>query len=773
MALRGSTDQVREMGGFGVEQARERLRRATAVYAAAETGYWTPHLNGEESQTASTFSQYRERLLEEKHALTVDVLRRLGLQWVGPSDELGATTSRFGETGSKLSPPRLQADKHLKVPVPPMATGPAVSFDDEQRQRRHVRDVQRQLEGGAWAGADGVGQLPTRRSPYEDELKMRFLGSERGRQSSPMPQQPNDRAPQQHSGRDAAPANNTIITPVRHDTTVEWGGRSRCSNTENEGPGANAAAIATPIPGSGDGCGSSSRAFSHLPAEPSPTQSSSSSSWRQLKKLDHHHPRQISPSLVATLPAVVVESGPPGAADGSAGHPHKRMRKISTEEDPDSINIAAAAAAAGSSRGSSSYYAYNGSPLMVPGSEASSLRTSASMSPSPPLPRLGFYLGSPLADSASSSSAAAVTVAATATTAANKCSFSSDSDNLTHHTVSSEWHREQPRAVGGGGGGSGRRDEDAAAAAVRVLGLRNGHMSAAAAAVAATQPAAAGAVGSKRSREAVEQTHDSMPAAVQIVHNPSTATQGNGVGDIGGRRPPAGARQRVEKSGKESGTAGAPKGAQACRDVGCHRRPIYAFKGDTKALCCPIHRSKEMVNVRHPLCRHESCFRQPSFGMEGDQRASYCSEHKARDMINVSSRRCQATGCLRHPNFGFQGDRRATYCCRHKATGMIDVVSRRCQHPQCVRRPLYAMPGQRAMFCRTHKDPGHTDVVSRRCNFEGGCDRHPSFGWKHADGKARRCAHHRLEGMESVKVNNRRGSAANAAANALKTKRAR
>lgn len=60
----------------------------------------------------------------------------------------------------------------------------------------------------------------------------------------------------------------------------------------------------------------------------------------------------------------------------------------------------------------------------------------------------------------------------------------------------------------------------------------------------------------------------------------------------------------------------------------------------------------------------------------------------------------------------------------------------------------------------------------KRNEPQEGCDRHPSFGWKHADGKARRCAHHRLEGMESVKVNNRRGSAA-AAANALKAKQAR
>lgn len=378
------------------------------------------------------------------------------------------------------------------------------------------------------------------------QLKMRFLGSERGRQSSPVPHQPKDRSPQHHSSRDATINTTTTAptTPARHGTT-EWGGRSRCSNTENEGPAA-AAATATPIPGSVDGCGSQHAAFSHQPAETSATQSSSSSSWRQLKKLDHHHhhnPRQISPSLVASLPAVVVESGPPVADGGGGGHhPHKRMRKSSTEEDLDGGNIG------GGGGGKGSYYAHNGSPLLVPGSEAGSRRPSASLSPPPSLPRLGFYLGSPLADSASSSAAAAA-VSATATTAGNKCSFSSDSDyNQAPYAASHDWELEQPRAVGGGGGGGGGRgDEDAAAAAVRVLGLRNGHTSAAAAAVAATQPAATLGVGSKRAREAVEQAHVSMPAAVKIVHNPSTASHSSGGGDVGGRRPSTGTRQRVDK----------------------------------------------------------------------------------------------------------------------------------------------------------------------------------------------------------------------------------
>lgn len=365
-----------------------------------------------------------------------------------------------------------------------------------------------------------------------------------------MPQQPKNRAPQ-HQSCDAA-ATATATTAVQHDTT-EWGGRSRCPNTENEGPDA---AAVTPIPGgagaSGGGCGS--RTFSHQLSERTPPHSHSSSSlspsaaaaaasWRQLKKLDHH-PRQISPSLVAALPAVVVESGPPPAADGGGGeggggrHPHKRMRKVQTEDDSDvgiSVNNVGA--------GRGSYYAYNGSPLMVPGSGASSRCTS--LSPSPPLPRLGLYLGSPLVDSASSSAAAAAATVSTAgPTAANKCSFSSDSDHNQHHAASPEWEREQPLAAGAGGGGG---DDDAAAAAVRVLGLRNGHMSAAAAAVAATQPPAAVVVGSKRPRTAVEQARASMPTATKAVHGPSATTQGSGGGEVGGRRSSTGTRQRTDK----------------------------------------------------------------------------------------------------------------------------------------------------------------------------------------------------------------------------------
>lgn len=83
--------------------------------------------------------------------------------------------SRFGgETGSKLSAiPRLQAEKHLKVQVPPLVAGGAVSFNNDpqhRQQHRQARDVRHQSEGGAWGSPEGVGQLPAGRSPYEDEV---------------------------------------------------------------------------------------------------------------------------------------------------------------------------------------------------------------------------------------------------------------------------------------------------------------------------------------------------------------------------------------------------------------------------------------------------------------------------------------------------------------------------------------------------------------------------------------------------------------------------
>lgn len=88
---------------------------------------------------------------------------------------------RFGATGSKLPTPRLQAEKHLKVQVPPLATAAtsataAASFVGDQHHHHQARDAQQhQSDGGAWVEREGVGQLAARRSPHEDEVNRQIL----------------------------------------------------------------------------------------------------------------------------------------------------------------------------------------------------------------------------------------------------------------------------------------------------------------------------------------------------------------------------------------------------------------------------------------------------------------------------------------------------------------------------------------------------------------------------------------------------------------------
>eukprot|EP00752_Nemacystus_decipiens_P008707 g7770.t2 len=194
----------------------------------------------------------------------------------------------------------------------------------------------------------------------------------------------------------------------------------------------------------------------------------------------------------------------------------------------------------------------------------------------------------------------------------------------------------------------------------------------------------------------------------------------------------------------------------SCMEDGCSRRARFSFKGTRKPVYCEKHKLVGgMVDTRHRQCKSEQCSRQPSFGMVGDKRPSYCVSHKTAEMINVIARRCKQTGCYRHPTFGFLGDKRPSFCKQHRETGMVDVASRRCRYPFCLRRPLYNMDGLRPVWCSRHKLPGMIDVVSARCQ-EPGCLRHPSFG-DASERKARRCARHRLENMESAEAGRREG----------------
>lgn len=363
------------------------------------------------------------------------------------------------------------------------------------------------------------------------QLKTDNPAGGRVRPPSSPPQHVEDRA----SSRDHTVSHATATGAARKDI-LEWSGRDKRCNMENKVPDA------------------FQQHRSNLPPVQL-QQQQEQSSWRKLKKLDHHkehlHPRQISPSRVAAAPvAVVVESGPLSTSDGGAGasgRPYKRSRNVSSEEDPDNDSLNTSAH---SSRGGS-FYAYSGSPDSVASSRRRSITSSS------PLSRagLGFYLGAPMIDSSPPSAAATATDVAAAITATNG-GYSSVTDHNQHHHSHHEWNRQQTSRPVGFAGGGVRHDEDAAA--VAVLGLRNGHASAAAsAAVAATQPPAVPVpvpvVRSMRGQEVLEHAQAHLPAAVNIVRtgggaagSATTTTHGGG-GDVAGGQSSVGALQWAGK----------------------------------------------------------------------------------------------------------------------------------------------------------------------------------------------------------------------------------
>ncbi|CAM9670558.1 unnamed protein product, partial [Scytosiphon promiscuus] len=417
-----------DMMNFGMEEARERLRHATTACAAAEAGYWEERsANGElsarmwldfnEAKIGETFSKYKQRVFDEKRSLTVEILRRLGLKWVAPSSN--------GPSSGLLVTRPSQERKHPQLP-PLAAAGVSFVNDRNQHQpRQQPHNVRREASSeGAWVGAEEVCGPPRHPSPYEAEQQLIVLAAERGRQST---------ATRTAHGDGGGGG-------IANDRGKDFRGRKSFSNMENEVPDV----AVNRIPGGGGGGWSTSQLRDNfVDAEHRHPHQHQRSSWRQLKKLDHHHqrhhPRQTSPLLVTPLPAAVVESGgslPPIAdVDGEDWHPYKRARKVSRDEQDretgrTSIND--------NPRGT--YLPPNaGSPLAVSGS--SSRRASSSSSPSspspPPLPLRaggGFYLGPPVVDSSSSSPAGTTT----------SCSFSPDSDS-NRYPFSPPPHAEEER----------------------------------------------------------------------------------------------------------------------------------------------------------------------------------------------------------------------------------------------------------------------------------------------------------------------------------------
>jgi hypothetical protein len=87
-----------------------------------------------------------------------------------------------------------------------------------------------------------------------------------------------------------------------------------------------------------------------------------------------------------------------------------------------------------------------------------------------------------------------------------------------------------------------------------------------------------------------------------------------------------------------------------CKDPDCKKGAIYNLTG-LKAWWCKLHKTPEMVDVKHKRC---PCGNHPNFNLPGETVGVCCKECKTDDMVNVVSKRCP---CGNHPIYNLPGDR--------------------------------------------------------------------------------------------------------------------
>ncbi|CAM9939041.1 unnamed protein product, partial [Ectocarpus sp. 12 AP-2014] len=270
---------------FGMEQVRERLRQATAVCASVETGYWQ-HRSSINDKSAATFSQYRKRLVEEKHALTGEVLSYLGLHWVAPShgaspsnnsSRSAASTAGEPPAAGKLLLPRPPFPRpaavdnrfqQARVP-PPVATSGRSSrlVDEEQKERsREAGSAQREPSfRGVWVEEDNFSRRmrPPNKNDKDAQEQVFISAAEGGYQAASTPPPTSQQQQQQHK-REQQEQQKQPKDHLQHSdvaeryggssgATEDLGGRSRLWNTENELPGPTAAVAPAPAGHGSDG----------------------------------------------------------------------------------------------------------------------------------------------------------------------------------------------------------------------------------------------------------------------------------------------------------------------------------------------------------------------------------------------------------------------------------------------------------------------------------------------------------------------------------------
>ena len=152
---------------------------------------------------------------------------------------------------------------------------------------------------------------------------------------------------------------------------------------------------------------------------------------------------------------------------------------------------------------------------------------------------------------------------------------------------------------------------------------------------------------------------------------------------------------------------------QKCIHDGCSKISSFNYKG-LKRQYCSLHKSNEMVNVKHKICSQSTCNKLAIFNVVGNKTPLYCSIHKDINMVNISkvNSLCNHEMCNKEALYNIKESNKGIFCAEHKRNDMIDVRHNRCSCGLSL--PCFNYRNQPARFCAKCKE-NDMIVVGKIC----------------------------------------------------------
>jgi hypothetical protein len=184
--------------------------------------------------------------------------------------------------------------------------------------------------------------------------------------------------------------------------------------------------------------------------------------------------------------------------------------------------------------------------------------------------------------------------------------------------------------------------------------------------------------------------------------------------------------------------------SQICIQPNCSKYSSFNLNGQ-KAQFCNLHKTTDMLDVKHKLCEKENCGTRAGFNFEDKKSVKFCSKHIEKGMIELGKKTCFK--CKKKAIYNFIGEKRGLYCKDHKEKNMQDIENKKCL--KCNKQPKFNYPDNKGgILCFNHKEKNMQNVVDKKCENKN-CKTAPSFNFENEQ-RGIFCFLHKLKNMINV-----------------------